>query len=94
MNGDYANDSERVFAGLCRAQGYGIEKIPEDATKQTPDFKVISGAVIVMAVRQIAVLQQAPWRSSTAGSVLNMIAMSCQSDQFLTYQASSWTRRR
>lgn len=49
MNDDYATDSERVFADLCRSQGYSIEKIPEEGNKQTPDFKVTVGAVIVMA---------------------------------------------
>lgn len=56
MNNDNATDSERVFADFCHAKGYGVEKIPENPLKKTPDFKVTSGSVaVIVEVKQFDV---------------------------------------
>ena len=49
MNNCYDTDSERVFAELCRSKGYVVEKIPEDPPHKTPDFKIRTGGIIIMA---------------------------------------------
>lgn len=60
MNGDFATDSERVFADLCRSRGYEIAKIPENPPHLTPDFEVRTGATIIVAeVKQFDMNDQA-----------------------------------
>lgn len=40
-------DSERVFADICSALGYAVEKIPESPPAKTPDFKIEVGECFV-----------------------------------------------
>jgi len=56
MKACYVTDSERVFADLCRAKGYGVEKVPEEPTCKTPDFKVETAiGVILVEVKQFEI---------------------------------------
>jgi hypothetical protein len=56
VNDCNATDSERVFADLCRAKGYGVEKIPESPSEKRPDFKIKTGGVFILVeVKQFEV---------------------------------------
>lgn len=49
MTNCITTDSERVFADICSALGYQVEKIPESPPAKTPDFKVRAGGHIFFA---------------------------------------------
>ena len=49
MPENYETESERVFAGICQGLGYPCSKLPTDANRQTPDFRVLAGERVIFA---------------------------------------------